>query len=122
MNSNKIGAVIVLDPKDHKMSGIFSERDYLSKVIAKGLDHHKVLVSDIMSKDVVCVESDTGASKCLSIMNKKGIRHIPVIEAGRILGMLSIGDIVKHLISEQKSEISYLRSNLGFPVDMDQGL
>ncbi|KAN0019086.1 hypothetical protein ACTFIU_002288 [Dictyostelium citrinum] len=111
MNDKKVGATIVVD-RNNRMSGIFSERDYLSKVDLRGLSPKETLVKDVCTKQIITVSSDSGATKCLSIMSKRNIRHLPVIENKRLLGMLSIGDIVKYIISSQSTEINELKSDI----------
>ncbi|EGC35626.1 hypothetical protein DICPUDRAFT_91991 [Dictyostelium purpureum] len=111
MNEKRVGATIVVD-KNNRMTGIFSERDYLSKVDLRGLTPRETLVKDIMSSKVITVSGDSGASKCLSIMTKRNIRHLPVLDNKRLIGMLSIGDIVKYIISEQSQELNGLKSDI----------
>ncbi|KAM9994960.1 hypothetical protein ACTFIY_001134 [Dictyostelium cf. discoideum] len=111
MNDKKVGATIVVD-RNNRMCGIFSERDYLSKVDLRGLSPKETLVKDVCTKQIITVSSDSGATKCLSIMSKRNIRHLPVIENKRLLGMLSIGDIVKYIISSQSIEINELKSDI----------
>ena len=91
MAEKEIGALVVLE--DEKMVGIVSERDYAHKVILKGKGAHETLVGDIMTSDVIYTSPDQRAEKCLSIMTKKRFRHMPVLEGGRVVGVLSIGDI-----------------------------
>jgi len=111
MNEKKVGACIVVDSTS-RMCGIFSERDYLSKVDIRGLDPKQTLVKEVMSPKVITVSSDSGANKCISIMTKRNIRHLPVVENNRLIGMLSIGDLVKYVISEQENELSNLRDDI----------
>ncbi|KAF2074948.1 hypothetical protein CYY_003734 [Polysphondylium violaceum] len=111
MNEKRVGACIVVDSTS-RMSGIFSERDYLSKVDLCGLDPKQTLVKEVMSPKVITVSSDSGANKCISIMTKRNIRHLPVVENNRLIGMLSIGDLVKYVISEQEDELSNLRHDI----------
>ncbi|KAN0038167.1 hypothetical protein ACTA71_000339 [Dictyostelium dimigraforme] len=111
MNDKKVGATIVVD-RNNRMCGIFSERDYLSKVDLRGLSPKETLVKDVCTKQIITVSSDSGATKCLSIMSKRNIRHLPVIENKRLIGMLSIGDIVKYIISSQSTEINELKSDI----------
>ncbi|KAK5579731.1 hypothetical protein RB653_009417 [Dictyostelium firmibasis] len=111
MNDKKVGATIVVD-RNNRMCGIFSERDYLTKVDLRGLSPKETLVKEVCTKHLITVSSDSGATKCLSIMSKRNIRHLPVVENKRLIGMLSIGDIVKYIISSQNTEINELKSDI----------
>jgi CBS domain-containing protein len=107
MDELDIGALVVLN--DEQLKGIISERDYRSKVILKGRSSKSTSVSEIMSPDVYCVETTDSVETCMSIMTEKKIRHLPVIESDTVLGVVSIGDLVKNIISQQKFEIKNLR-------------
>jgi CBS domain-containing protein len=107
MDELNIGALIVLN--DQKLKGIISERDYRSKVILQGRSSKSTDVSKIMSEDVYYVEPTDSVKKCMSIMTDKKIRHLPVMEGDKVIGVVSIGDLVKTIISKQKFEIKNLR-------------
>ena len=102
-----IGAVLVMD--GDQLLGILSERDYARKVILQGRSSHDTAVAVIMSSPVVCVGPHDSVAECMSIMTEKHIRHLPVIEGERVIGVISIGDLVKEMIEEQKQEISLLQ-------------
>ncbi|MCX7139596.1 MAG: CBS domain-containing protein [Proteobacteria bacterium] len=101
-----IGAVLVMEGT--ALVGIFSERDYARKVALKGKSSGDTLVSDIMTRQVLCVTPAQTNEECMALMTQKHIRHLPVIDKDRVLGVLSIGDLVKDVISEQQFIISQL--------------
>jgi CBS domain-containing protein len=101
-----IGAVLVMDGS--RLAGIFSERDYARKVALKGKSSSDTPVAEVMTRQVVCVTPAQTNEDCMALMTGKRIRHLPVIEHDRVLGVLSIGDLVKDLISEQQFTISQL--------------
>jgi len=107
MAEHHIGAVLVIE--DGQLLGIASERDYARKVVLQGRSSSDTPVHAIMSAPVVCVGPQDTVADCMAIMTERHIRHLPVIESGRLAGILSIGDLVKELIEEQKQEISYLQ-------------
>jgi CBS domain-containing protein len=103
---NNIGALMVVE--DGKFVGIFTERDYARKVILKGKASKGTLVGDIMTQRPITVTMHTTIQECMSIMTTKFIRHLPVIEDGELVGLISIGDVVKFIIDEQTGIIEYL--------------
>ncbi len=107
MAEHHIGAVLVM--RGEELIGIASERDYARKVILQGRSSSDTPVATIMSSPVVCVSPQESVADCMSIMTERHIRHLPVLEEGRVSGIVSIGDLVKELIAEQKQEISYLQ-------------
>lgn len=102
-----IGAVLVMQGDD--LIGIASERDYARKVILQGRSSSDTPVGTIMTSPVICVSPADSVNDCMSIMTERHIRHLPVLEANRVVGVISIGDLVKEMIEEQKQEISYLQ-------------
>jgi CBS domain-containing protein len=108
MADKDIGALLVV--QDDKLIGILSERDYARKVILRGKSSHDTPVKDIMTERVVCVQPNNTVEECMALMTDKRIRHLPVIEHDRLLGVLSIGDLVKETISEQQFMIRQLES------------
>ncbi len=116
MSDKNIGALVVMCKGS--MCGIVSERDYRNKVILKGRMSKETPVKDIMTRDVFCVTSDYDLHDCMAIMSEKKIRHLPVLdEKKNVVGMISIGDIVKAIIDDQKTEIQNLRNYIksGYP-------
>lgn len=106
MAEKEIGALLVTEST--KLVGIVSERDYARKVILMGKESHNTSVADIMSTNVVSVGPTESIEQCMSLMTKHKIRHLPVLESGRITGVLSIGDLVKEIIAEQTETIQQL--------------
>ncbi len=101
-----VGAVLVTDGP--RLVGIVSERDYARKVALKGKSSSDTPVSEIMTRDVVFVAPTQTNEECMGLMTEKRIRHLPVIDNGRVVGVLSIGDLVKDVISEQQFVIDQL--------------
>jgi CBS domain-containing protein len=101
-----VGAVLVMDGP--RLVGIVSERDYARKVALKGKTASDTPVSEIMTREVVCVTPHQTNEECMALMTDKRARHLPVIDSGRVVGILSIGDLVKDAISEQQFIIEQL--------------
>ncbi len=108
MAEKNIGALLVMDGE--KLRGIMSERDYARKVILLGKSSHELKVSDIMSDEVVTVTPTETVDECMSLMTGRRIRHLPVIDDGKVVGVLSIGDLVKAVIEMQQETIQQLES------------
>ena len=106
--SEDVGAAVVL--VDGKLAGIFSERDYTRKIVLKGRSSESTRVEEIMTANVVCVSPRTKLRDCMALMTEKNIRHLPVLEESRIVGMVSIRDIVSDIIADQDFTISQLES------------
>jgi CBS domain-containing protein len=106
MADNNVGSLIVLE--NEELVGIITERDYSRKVILKGKSSPKTQVREIMSTHVICVHPDETVRECMAIMTDKRIRHLPVIEDDEVIGVVSIGDLVKSIISDQKFVIEQL--------------
>src|SRR5258708_16819377 len=101
-----IGAAIVMT--GDRLAGIFSERDYTRKVILKGRSSDTTRVEEVMTANVVCVSPRTKARECMALMTEKNIRHLPVMDEGRVIGMVSIRDIVSDIIADQDFTIEQL--------------
>ncbi len=101
-----IGALIVI--KDDKPVGIFSERDYARNVYLKGKSSPETPVRDVMASPVICVGLDRSVNECMALMTEKRIRHLPVMDGDELIGMVSIGDLVKSVIAEQQFTIEQL--------------
>lgn len=108
MAEKNVGALLVMS--DGKLRGILSERDYARKVILVGKSSHDLAVSEIMSDKVVCIGPAQKVDECMALMSNKRIRHLPVLEAGKVIGLLSIGDLVKEVIADQQMTIRQLES------------
>ncbi len=108
MAEKNVGALVVLE--DGKLAGIFSERDYARKVILKGRSSLNTPVKDIMTSEVYCVRPDQTLEECMVLMTDKRIRHLPVLENGQLVGLVSIGDVVKEIIAEQGVTIQQLEN------------
>lgn len=107
MADKNIGAVLVL--ADQKIAGIFSERDYARKVILLGKTSKETRVSEIMTSGVIAVEPDWTAEQCMALMTTKRIRHLPVVDRERLVGIISIGDVVRAVVDDQQFTISSLQ-------------
>jgi CBS domain-containing protein len=107
MSDHGIGALLVM--RGPQLLGIVSERDYARKVVLKGRSSAETPVWEIMSTPVHTVSSDASVSTCMMLMTDKRIRHLPVADEGRVVGMLSIGDLVKSVIEAQEREIAELQ-------------
>jgi CBS domain-containing protein len=106
MADKNIGAVVVRT--DQQIDGIFSERDYARKVILLGKTSKETLVREIMTARVISVEPEWTADQCMALMTEKRIRHLPVVEQGRLIGVISIGDVVRAVVEEQRFTINSL--------------
>lgn len=106
MAEKEIGALIVL--QSGKPVGVISERDYARKVILEGRSAHATQVCEIMTSHVIFAHPTQSIESCMALMTEKRIRHLPVLEDGCLLGMISIGDLVKTIIAEQRFVIDQL--------------
>ena len=106
MATRHVGALLVMNQTT--LLGIISERDYARKVILKNRSSHDTAVSEIMTAAPVTVTPDTTVHRCMEIMTEGRFRHLPVLESGRVVGMLSIGDLVKAVIADQGRQIEQL--------------
>ena len=108
MSEKEIGALLVM--VDGKLTGIFSERDYARKVILKGKSSKETLVGELMTKKVFYIDSQKTINDCMAMMTAKRIRHVPVIEDNQVVGIVTIGDVVNQIISEQEVTINHLEN------------
>jgi len=106
MDEKDVGALLVLD--GGKVVGIFSERDYARKVILKDKASKDTPVRDLMTHDVIYIEDNATIEECMALMTAKHIRHLPVFENDKLIGLVTIGDVVKRVISDQEYTIEQL--------------
>lgn len=106
MVDHNIGALLVTD--ENKLIGIFTERDYARKVILHGKTSKELLISEVMTDNLITVTPDDSVEDCMQLMTNEFIRHLPVIENNELFGIVSIGDVVKYIINEQKFIIEHL--------------
>jgi CBS domain-containing protein len=106
MAEKEVGALVVLDGE--KLAGIFSERDYARKIILFGKSSHDTAVSEIMTASVVCVRPTQSADECMALMTGRRVRHLPVLSEDKVIGVISIGDVVKEMIDDQRRTIEQL--------------
>ena len=108
MSEKEIGALLVME--DGKLKGIFSERDYARKVILKGKSSKETPVGELMTKKVFYIDPQKNINDCMAMMTGKRIRHVPVIEDNQVMGIVTIGDVVNQIISEQEVTINHLEN------------
>jgi len=106
MVDHNVGSLLVLEGEDVK--GIITERDYLREIVLHGRTSRETRVREIMKAQVICVEPSRPVEDCMAIMSSKRIRHLPVVQEGRLVGIVSIGDIVKQRAADREVEIRYL--------------
>lgn len=100
MCDKNVSAVVVMEGE--KLVGIFTERDYARKLILKGKSSKETLIGEVMTEDLITVNPDTSIDDCMRLMTGKFIRHLPVLEGDKLVGIISIGDVVKFIIKEQQ--------------------
>jgi len=105
---HEVGALVVMD--QGKLVGVFSERDYTRKVALQGRNSKEMKVSEIMTRNVFVVSPKTDTHQCMALMSEKRIRHLPVVEGGTVLGMISIRDIMDDIIADHEVTIAQLES------------
>lgn len=108
MGEKNVGAVLVIE--DNLLKGVLSERDYARKIVLKNKASKDTLVHEIMARDVITVNPTDSLDYCMELMSAKRIRHLPVVENNVVLGVISIGDVVKSIIEIQKETIQHLDS------------
>ena len=109
MADNGVGAVLVL-ADGHRLVGILSERDYARKVVLLGRTSATTPVAEIMSHQVVCARLGDSIDHCMQVMTDKRIRHLPIVEHKEVVGIVSIGDLVKAVIDQQKIQLGHLQA------------
>ncbi len=115
MNRHRIGAILVVDGP--RLVGIFTERDVLRRVVGAGLDPRKTTVADAMTADVLTIRPDSTLDETTSIFTEKRCRHLPVLEDGKLVGLISIGDITRWMGEAHRAEAEHLKNYIsgGFP-------
>jgi CBS domain-containing protein len=108
MAEHHVGALIVM--RGTALEGIVSERDYALKVILRGRSTADTVVRDIMSSPVLTVSLDTSVQQCMQLVTDRRVRHLPVVDGGRVVGVVSIGDLVKAVIADQQQQIQQLET------------
>jgi CBS domain-containing protein len=106
MAQRNVGALVVLE--DQQLIGIISERDYTRKVILQGKSSKETSVREIMTKELVTAEPKDNIAECMRVMTERRVRHLPVLEGTKVIGIVSIGDLLKWFISEQDAAIDHL--------------
>ena len=100
LEGKNLGSLVVVE-KDGTLDGIFTERDYARKIILKGRSSRETKVRDIMTDDPIFVTPDSKIQHCMQLMTNKFIRHLPVLDNGKLIGLISIGDVVKYIIDQK---------------------
>jgi len=108
MDAKNVGALLVMEGE--RLVGILSERDYTRKIVLRGKQSRETKVAEIMSTNVTVTQPREPVATCLRLMTDKHIRHLPVVDDDKVVGVISIGDLVKHVISCQQAAIAHLES------------
>ena len=107
MAERRVGALVVMEGA--RLAGILSERDYARKIVLQGRSSRDTPVRDIMTAEVITVRPEDSSDHCMQVVTDKRIRHLPVMQGGDVIGVLSIGDLVRAVIEEQKQELDQLQ-------------
>lgn len=110
MADKGIGALLVISDEENKVVGVVSERDYARKVILKGKSSKDTRLHEVMTSPVITADADCTVDECMRTMTLHRIRHLPIVEGDRLIGVVSIGDLVKSIISSQAATIDQLHS------------
>ena len=108
MDTHHIGSLVVTD--EGELAGVITERDYACKVIIKGKQSKSTTIKEIMSDKLVIARPESTINECMALMTNKRIRHLPILDEGQLVGLISIGDVVKEVIEEQNFVIGQLES------------
>ncbi|NND71196.1 MAG: CBS domain-containing protein [Rhodothermales bacterium] len=107
MESKRVGAIVVLDDSGN-MKGIFTERDYLRRIVLRGRTSKTTKMSEVMTEKVFCVTPSYTVGECMATMTDKKLRHLPVVDEGNLVGIISIGDCVKKISQEAQAQVKFL--------------
>lgn len=108
MCEKNIAAILITE--NGNLAGIFTERDYARKVVLKGKSSKLTLVGELMSRNPFTISSENTVEECMSMMNEKMIRHLPVVDDGKLVGVVSVGDLIRFIIEEQRTIIEHLEN------------
>jgi len=108
MNRHRVGSVLVIDAG--RLVGIFTERDVLRRVVGAGVDPNKSIVADVMTAGVITISPDSTIEETMVIFTEKRCRHLPVIDAGRLVGTISIGDVTRWIADSHRAEAEHLKN------------
>ncbi len=108
MMEKNISALLIMN--DNVLEGIFTERDYARKIVLQGRTSKTTTIEEVMTKSPISITPSESVEKCMKLMTENHFRHLPVSDNGIIIGMVSIGDILKHMVEEQKNTIEHLQS------------
>lgn len=107
MVQHNVGALVVVT-EDGRLEGLITERDYLRRIVLEGRTSKTTAVAELMIRDVLCVRPDDSVDHCMRLMTEKRVRHLPVVDDGELVGLVSIGDVVKLQISEHRSIVDQM--------------
>ena len=115
MNRHKVGAVLIMD--GGRLAGIFTERDVLSRVVVAGLDPKTTPMERVMTREPITVASTTTIEEVMALFTNKRFRHLPVVDGGRLVGLISIGDILRWMVDMHRHEAEQLKQYIsgGYP-------
>jgi CBS domain-containing protein len=113
MAARKVGAVAVVD--DRGLVGLFSERDLLKRVVSAGRDPRTTLIAEVMTKQLLTAEAEESFEACLARMSQAGIRHLPVMDQGKLLGMVTMRDLMMADVEAKRGELNLMRAMVAFP-------
>ena len=108
MNRNRVGSVLVIE--DGKLAGIFTERDVLRRVVGAAMDPNRTLVADVMSRGVMSISPEATIDETMRLFTEKRFRHLPVMENGRLVGTISIGDVTRWMADMHRAEAEHLKN------------